>query len=184
MQLAVVAALLEAQRVEIGVQMAAGAIGADHHERADAVARRLTQRLAFRRTGRPDCRGGRGRPGLRLWRIGLETHEQIVLGARRAGARPGGARPSASRAGQHAHLLEERAPVRTDRSGVRLEVREQAARDRRRLRRSENWSWRRLPRRPRGETPSPYRLQSFRDACCRRPSLLGPGRPSAILSGE
>ena len=49
MQLAVVAALLEAERVEIGVQMATRAISAYHHERADAVARRLTQRLAFGR---------------------------------------------------------------------------------------------------------------------------------------
>ena len=39
MQLLVVLARLEAERIEVGVQMAAHAVGADHHQRADAVAR-------------------------------------------------------------------------------------------------------------------------------------------------
>ena len=37
----VVVALLEAERVEVGVEMAAHAVGADHHQGADRIARRL-----------------------------------------------------------------------------------------------------------------------------------------------
>ena len=38
MQLLVILLRVHAQRIEIGVQMAAHAIGADHHDRADGIA--------------------------------------------------------------------------------------------------------------------------------------------------
>jgi len=60
MQFLVVLARLDAERVEVGVQMAAHPVGADHHQRMHRIARR---RLKLLGRGRGL---GRGRSGLAL----------------------------------------------------------------------------------------------------------------------
>ena len=65
MELLVILLRLEAERIEIGVQMAAHAIGADHHQRAHAVARGAADRVFARRRfglGRPPGRAACRRP--------------------------------------------------------------------------------------------------------------------------
>ena len=53
MELLVVPLRLEAERIEIGVEMAAHAVGADHHERAHGIARRAANVVVARRRFRP-----------------------------------------------------------------------------------------------------------------------------------
>ena len=83
MQLSVIVALLQSERVEIGVEMTAHAIGADHHQRANAIAGGALQLIADRRR----CRGrdfreyGRGGgDGLRRAPISVERAHPFVLG--------------------------------------------------------------------------------------------------------
>ena len=125
MQLLVILLRLEAERIEIGVQMAAHAVGADHHQRAHAVAGGAMDRVvALRRFGR---RGGAraqlvadrllGRRPVAVERVG-----QLVLGHDRpVGPPPRGAfRGLADAGGIVAERVEELAPARLDRVRVLL----------------------------------------------------------------
>ena len=98
-ELGMVLLAIEAERVKRGDQMAAHAVAADQRLQADAVARRLVDRLGVHRRGRRRRRGRR----FARHRLAVET---VVLGARlgRAGGhagRPGGA----------AHLVKHRGYV-------------------------------------------------------------------------
>ena len=72
MQLLVIFLRLEAERIEVGVQMAAHAVGADHHQRAHRIAGRATDLVLADRRGRR-----------RLDRLGAQ-----LLGDRLLGRRP------------------------------------------------------------------------------------------------
>ena len=78
MQLAMVVALLEAERIEIGVQMAAHAIGADHHQGAHASrasrANVLAAAASARRTARLGAFGRRSAPR----RLSALTHSPLA----------------------------------------------------------------------------------------------------------
>ncbi len=125
MQLLVILLRLEAERIEIGVQMAAHAIGADHHQRAHAVAGGAMDRVvALRRFGR---RGGAraqlvgdrllGRRPVAVERVG-----QLVLGRDRPVRPPprGAFGGLADARGIVAERVEELAPARLDRVRVLL----------------------------------------------------------------
>ena len=83
MQLLVVPLRLEAERIEIGVEMAAHAVGADHHQRAHRIAGRAANLVL----GRRRLRLGFGRLGAqlvadRLFRrrpVAVERVDQVAL---------------------------------------------------------------------------------------------------------
>jgi hypothetical protein len=116
-QLRVAAPRLQAERVQVRRQVAADAIGADHHDRAHAVVGGRADRL------------GRGFRGSRLDGDGgllLDRGPQPVERGQGVGAGDGGRpRPGGVRHGRAdgrrvvVQALEEGAPVRGDRSGVR-----------------------------------------------------------------
>ena len=88
MQLLVILLRLEAERIEIGVQMAAHAIGADHHQRAHAVARRALRSASSlgALVGCSRRRLARSLLADRLFRrrpIAVERVDQVALGRRR-----------------------------------------------------------------------------------------------------
>ena len=87
MELLVVPLLFKAQRIEIGVEVAAHAIGADHHERADGIARRPANVVVARRRFWPRLlRLGAQLLGDRLFRrrpIAVQRVDEIPLGGRR-----------------------------------------------------------------------------------------------------
>src|SRR3984957_5114491 len=87
MELLVIPRLLKAQRVEIGVEVATHAIGADHHERAHGIAGRPANVVVARRRFWPGLlRPGAQLLGDRLFRrrpIAVQCVDEIPLGARR-----------------------------------------------------------------------------------------------------
>ena len=84
----------DAERIEIGVQMAAHAVGADHHDGAHGIARRL---LHVRIGGRGAVRGGLVRTFFSMTLldhapVAVERRDQFAIGLQRPGRlRPGGA---------------------------------------------------------------------------------------------
>jgi len=110
--------LRQAQRIEIGGQMPAHAIGADEQHRADRIVGSARDIGAGRRRGRGGCRAatrGLGRR-LHLGRIERSSQRVGIL------ERPAGVRPAWSR---HAALqpVEPLAPARLDRRRIGLELR-------------------------------------------------------------
>ena len=87
MELLVVPLRLEAERIEIGVEMAAHAVGADHHQRAHGIAGRAANLVLARRRFRPGfLRLGAQLVGDRLFRrrpVAVERADEIALGRRR-----------------------------------------------------------------------------------------------------
>ena len=83
MELLVIPLRLEAERVEIGVEMAAHAVGADHHQRAHEVAGRAANLVLGRRRLRPSFRRlGPQLVGDRLFRrrpIAVQRVDEIAL---------------------------------------------------------------------------------------------------------
>ena len=114
-KLAVILALFETQRIEIGVQMTAHTIGADHHQRAHGVTRRASHILGRCGVGRGDGRCRRCVAGQRLC---------PVVACRR---RPVMTRPARSEAGRrYAHIGEELSPLWADAGGIGGVGREQS----------------------------------------------------------
>ena len=87
MELLVVPLRLETERIEIGVQMASHAIGADHHQRAHRIAGRPANLVLARRRFRPGFLGlGAQLVGDRLFRrrpIAVQRVDEIALWRRR-----------------------------------------------------------------------------------------------------
>ena len=86
MELLMVSLRLKSKRIEIGVQMAAHAIGADHHERADGITRRPSNIVvAWRRFWPRLLRLGAQLLGDRLFRrrpIAVQRVDEVALGRR------------------------------------------------------------------------------------------------------
>ena len=126
MQLLVVSLRLEAERVEIGVEMAAHAVGADHHQRAHRVAGRPANLILGRGGLRPGFRRlGPELLGYRLFRrrpVAVERVDEIAF----RGCRPIGLAPRrAARGLRHACRIvaegrEEVPPTRFNRKRVLL----------------------------------------------------------------
>ncbi len=111
---------LEAERVEIGVEMAAHAVGADHHDRADRVPRRLLDaRVADLGAARgrrlPDllAEGALDRPP-----IAVEGGDQFAIGDQRPVLAPPGRAGLPSPVRLLLQPLEERPPLGVDRGWV------------------------------------------------------------------
>jgi hypothetical protein len=123
-ELLVVARRLEPERVEAGVQVAAGAVGADQHQRADGIARRLLH-LGGGDLGAGDLRLGLDLVADRLLDlapVAVERRDQLApLGLRPVALLPRGAAGAARHVGGAVlEAREERLPFGIDRGRVDL----------------------------------------------------------------
>src|SRR6185437_12028889 len=129
MKLLMVPLRLETERIEIGVQMAPHAVGANHHQRPDGIASRAANLVLTRRLLRGGFRGlGAQLVGDRLFRrrpVAIQRADEIALGHRRPIGLPPrrAARDSAHVRRIVAEAPEKLAPAGLDRERVLLVLR-------------------------------------------------------------